>query len=567
MLEFLEVNNIALIANETIEFDKGMNVITGETGAGKSLLINSIGILLGNRINKNLIRKDKDFCKIVAKFSVEEQNKLDIQKFCDKYGFEIEDEVVISRLSNLNGKNDVRINGQLSTLSILKELTDILIDAYFQNDNQKIFDKSCHLEILDSYNQTEKLPEYINYKTNYDKLHELQNEINKLGGNNQERLTKIDILTYQKKEIENANLSSEEYEDLKNKKQLIQNLGKIISNTTLAYDCLNNQTIENVSKSKSMIGQASNYDSDLNEYFERLSSVQIELDDIRDGLEQYNQNCDYNEAEQQQIEERLDFYKKMLRKYDALEVADIFAKYDEICAELNKLENSAEYLLELKKQQDDVTKNLIKYGKLLHEKRENVAKILTKNITDNLHKLGMNNAVLELKFEDIESEQNKFYKDGLDKVEFMFSANLGEKPKPLMQIASGGEISRFMLALKTEIAKSDKTQTIIFDEIDTGISGVAVEQVAKQMARISNSHQVIVVTHSGQICAMADSNYFIYKVEENNETNTYVKKLNQTEKINEVARFMSGENITEKSLASAKELVKIQNDFKISIDK
>ena len=226
------------------------------------------------------------------------------------------------------------------------------------------------------------------------------------------------------------------------------------------------------------------------------------------------------------------------------------------------MQNSTERLEELKNEKTIVIKNLLDIGNRLHTYREKYSQILSDKIQENIRQLGMKNAVVNFEFAEIDFENPKFYKDGLDKVEIMFSANLGETPKQLAQIASGGEISRFMLALKAEIAASDNTGTIVFDEIDTGISGNVVEQVAKQMAKISKNHQVIVVTHSGQICAMADTNYLIYKTEQNNSSTTNIKKLDRDGKIKEVARFMSGEQLTEKSIANAVELIEIQDKFK-----
>lgn len=562
MLVFLEVNNIALIENETIEFDEGLNVITGETGAGKSLLINSLGILLGNKIDKNLIRKDTEQCKIVGKFSVESDKMTEINELLNKYDIEIADDIMLSRSYNIKGKSDIRINGQLSTLNVLRELSSILMDAYFQNDNQKIFDKEQHLKILDDYSQVAKLSDFAEYQEQYNKLNAIQNEIKKFGEDDFERQTKIDVLSYQANEIKQAELSQEELEDLKSKKQIMANIGKIISNTTIAFESISGQTTSNISRAKSSLGQASTYDENLNKLYERLDSIQIELDDISDELQNYNQKFDFSEAEQQRVEDRIDTYNKIFRKYGVSSTEELEEKYNKIITELNALQNSTERLEELKNEKTIVIKNLLDIGNRLHTYREKYSQILSDKIQENIRQLGMKNAVVNFEFAEIDFENPKFYKDGLDKVEIMFSANLGETPKQLAQIASGGEISRFMLALKAEIAASDNTGTIVFDEIDTGISGNVVEQVAKQMAKISKNHQVIVVTHSGQICAMADTNYLIYKTEQNNSSTTNIKKLDRDGKIKEVARFMSGEQLTEKSIANAVELIEIQDKFK-----
>lgn len=562
MIEFLEVNNIALIANETIEFDNGLNVITGETGAGKSLLINSIGILLGGKLDKNLIRQNEEQCKICAKFFVEDSIKQNVDEFCQKYDIEQCDEFIVTRSYNIKGRNDIKINGQIVTLNILKEFTSIFIDSYFQNDNQKIFDKNQHLQILDQYNHTEQMPEFAEYQIAFDKLNDIKTKMQTFGINEADRQIKLDILLYQLNEIKTANLSTEEYNDLVEKKLIMTNVGKIVSNTNSAYNCLNTQTLENIYKAKSSIGQAIQYDESLNDIYNRLDSIKIELDDIVDSLDIYNQKYDFSETEQQQIEDRIDLYKKIFRKYAVNNIDELTEKSNKIEIEIDELQNANEKLEELKNEYKKTFSKLIILGEKIHNSREKSANILSKKIQENISNLGMKNGIVKFRFEIIDYENPQLYKNGLDKVELLFSANLGEEPKELEKTASGGEISRFMLALKAEISSSENASTIIFDEIDTGISGVAVEQVAKYMAKISKTQQVIVVTHSAQICAMADTNYFIKKSEKDGKTSTQIKKLNYEQKIDEVARFLSGDTVTETSIANAKELIELQENYK-----
>ena len=567
MIEFLEVDNVALIANEVIEFDDGLNVITGETGAGKSLLINSIGILLGGKLDKNLIRQGEEQCKITAKFFVEDAIKKQVLQFCEKYDIEIADEYIVTRAYNTKGRNDIKINGQIISLGMLKEFAGLFVDAYFQNDNQKLFDKSQHLQLLDQYNHTEKMQEYVNVQKLFAEVNEIKNQMQAFGSDANDRQMKLDILEYQFSELENSNLSADEYEDLIAKKNMMTNVGKIVSNTNLAYGYLSSETVDNVYKAKSSIAQAAAYDENLNEFYERLDAVKIELDDIVDSLESYNQKFDFSESEQQRVEERLDLYKKLFRKYLAGDVGELLEKSNQIKEEIESLENAEERLSELKKQYDKTLSSLVVLGEKIHKSREKSADILASKIQQNVANLGMKNAIVKFQFAEIDYENPQIYKTGLDKVELLFSANLGEQPKELEKTASGGEISRFMLALKAEIASSDNASTIIFDEIDTGISGIAVEQVAKQMAKIAKTQQVIVVTHSAQICAMADTNFLIQKTEQNGNTTTKIKMLDKNDKIKEVARFLSGDTITDTSVANAVELIQLQDDYKKSIDK
>lgn len=567
MLEFLEVNNVALIANEVVEFDEGLNVITGETGAGKSLLINSIGILLGDKLDKNLIRQGEEQCKISAKFFVGDGIKHLVKGFCDEYQIEFADEYLVSRAYSIKGRNDIRINGQVVTLKMLKDFANIFVDAYFQNDNQKIFDKNGHLQILDQYNHTEKMPEFAEYQNLLKAFKDINRQMQNFGADANERQIKLDILKYQYNEIVSQGLSEKEFDDLTAKKQMLANVGKIVSNTNMAYNCLANQTQENIYKAKWSLSQASSFDENLNDLSNRLDTVKIELDDIVDSIENYNQKLDFSENEQQAIEDRIDLYKKLFRKYMANDVADLLNKSEQIKLQIDELENAEGKLSQLKNQHDKLFSRLVILGEAIHKSRESASKILAGKIENNIINLGMKNGVVKFQFADIDYENPQFYQNGIDKVELLFSANLGEQPKELEKTASGGEISRFMLALKSEIASSDNACTVIFDEIDTGISGVAVEQVAKQMAKIARSQQVIVVTHSAQICAMADINFLIKKTEHNISTKTLIKKLDRVEKINEVARFLSGDSLTATSIANAKELVELQENYKKTIDK
>ena len=563
MLEVLEIHNIALIENETIDFENGLNVLTGETGAGKSLIVDAIGILLGNKVDKSLIKSGETSCKVIGKFLIENYVEQEFSLFCQKYGISQSDnEIIVSRAYSQSGKNDIRINGEMSTLSALKELSSILVDAHFQNDNQKIFSTDEQLKILDNFAQTAKTKDFQSYVDLYEKLQNINSKLLQYGQNSADRLTKIDILSYQSKELSDANISQSEYDDLQSKRQKYMNIGKILSSVNLAFDCLDENCIQNISRAKNELLQASNYDDGISSLADRLASAQIELDDIKDSLQEYIQNSDYNEDTIQKIEDRLDLYHKLFRKYGAT-VAEVLEKHNSINQELELLQNSANIIDQLEQEKNTTLKKLYDFADKIEQYRKKYALSLCQQITKNLHLLGMKNAIVEYDFK--QSEQKTLYKDGCNKVELLFSANLGENTKSIAKIASGGEISRFMLALKSVIATIDSTPTIIFDEIDTGISGVAVEQMAKQMANIAKSHQIIVVTHSAQICAMADINFLISKSEENKKTCTHIKRLSQSEKVNEVARFLSGENLTQASKANATELISIKNQFKNSI--
>lgn len=564
MLEYLNVKNIALIDNVEINFEKGLNALTGETGAGKSILIDSINLLLGNRIDKSLVRTGESFCKVVGKFSVEDYLKTDFKDFCEKYDLEYDDEILISRTYKVEGKNDIRINGEMVTLGVLKELCSLLVDSYGQNENQEIFNVNNHLTMLDNFAKTSETSEFLEYRKNFELLRNINKKLKEFGGNDIERLKTIDLLKYQVDEIESAKLSANEYEELENSRHIMMNLGKIVSNTTMAENCLQDDCMNNILKAKNCISQASLYDDSLQSYADRIESVKIELDDILYSISQYNGKTDFNEDKQQQIEDRLNLYNKLFRKYGKT-VEEILQNKDDMSNQLNMLENADAEIAKLKKDKDNVLTNLYEYGRKMNEHRKKYAKVLCDAILSNLTKLSMQNARLDFRFKEIVADESSLKPTGLDEVELLFSANLGEELKPLSKIASGGEISRFMLALKSVIAKTDNMPTMIFDEIDTGISGQTSEAVAKQMAVIGKNHQVIVVTHSHQIASMADVNFLIRKQEVNGRTNTNVEKLDFAQKVKEIARFLSGDAISDISLKNAEDLINSQIMYKKSI--
>ena len=561
MLKSLNVQNIALISDIEIEFENGLNVLTGETGAGKSILIDAIGLLLGDRSDKTLIRSGETQCRVIGCFEIEQIIKEQIKIYCDKYDLDVDDELLISRSFNLEGKGQIKINGQPVTLSMLKELTSLLVDSYGQHESYFIFDTANHLSLLDAFCNLQQTNEFAEYSKNYCRLKEINLQIKQLGGNDEERHKTIEYLNYQIAEIENAKLSQDEFENLEINKKRMLNISKIVTSTLDAYNYLNENTLFNITHAKSSVQQACIYDDSLESLAQRLDSVKIELADIVDTLEEYNENSNFDENEQERIEERLDLYNSFFRKYGKT-VEDIFIYLDKIKSECADLINAKEKLDALQNEKSIVLCNLFRLGKQLHDIREAGAKDLGEKVVFNLENLNMKNTKLRFNFQPFLEDESCVLSNGLDKVEILFSANIGEPEKPLNKIASGGEISRFMLALKSAIASVDNMPTMIFDEIDTGISGKTSEAVSQHMAIISKSHQVIVVTHSQHITAMADVNYLIYKNQQDGKTYTNIKRLNSAEKIEEVARFMSGSVITETAKLNAKEMVDEQDKFK-----
>ena len=564
MLDYLSVKNIALIENAEIDFENGLNVLTGETGAGKSILLDAIGLLLGARSDKTLVRNGETECKVVGKFSIQNFVQDKFKSFCEKYDLGYDDEILISRSYKIDGKNDIRLNGEPITLSMLKELSSFLVDSYGQNENQIIYDASNQLKILDGFSKIQNFEPYQSYLTCFAELKSINKKLKEFGGNNEERLRNLDILSYQIEEIEKANLSEEDYEQVSEKRHLLLNLGKIVSSTTLSQNFLEDGVISNISRAKSALEQASVYDQKLGELAERLYSASIEISDIFDNIKLYNQNIDFSDEEAKKIDDRIDLYNKMLRKYGK-SVSEILENRQQMQAEYERLLNADQEISRLSKEKESILQKLYCFGKQISDYRKENSAVLCEEIAQNLKKLGIKNAKLQFVFNELQNVESGIYFDGMDKAELLFSANLGEELKPLSKIASGGEISRFMLSLKAVIANVDNMPTMIFDEIDTGISGVTSEAIAKLMAKISKTHQVIAVTHSHQIASMADTNFFIEKTEHNGRTITNVHKLDQEEKVGEIARFLSGDNITSQSITNAKQLIQEQENYKNSI--
>lgn len=564
MINYLSVKNIALIESAEIEFENGLNVLTGETGAGKSILLDAIGLLLGNRIDKTLLRNGETECKVVGRFSVDNSAHEKYFEYCEKYDLARDEEVIVSRSYKIDGKNDIRLNGSPITLGMLKELCSFLVDSYGQNENQFIFDASNHLKILDNFAKIDKYAPFVEYQGLYSELLSINKQLKQFGGNDKERLRSIDILSYQLQEIEDAAIRQDEYESLLDKRHKMLNLGKIVSNTITAQNILDDGIAASLSKAKSAIQQAAVYDEKLSEYSQRLESAGIEIQDILDSLKDYNNEVDFSEADEQKLEDRLSVYNKLLRKYGKT-VQEVLENKAVIESELFMLKNADKEIEKLTKQKNECLSKMYKLGAEISEFRREKSADLCAAIVQNLQNLSIKNAKLQFQFSELQNDESLLYNDGMDRAELLFSANLGESLKPLNKIASGGEISRFMLALKAVIAECDQMPTMIFDEIDTGISGVTSEAVAKQMATIAKSHQVIVVTHAHQIASMADTNFLIKKRESNGRTITLVEKLDEKQKIQEIARFLSGDKLTESSLKNAEQLVVEQNEYKNSI--
>ena len=537
MITNLHIKNIGIIDDLEIDLNKGMNVLTGETGAGKTLIIDSISIISGGRFSKEMIRKGETNSFVeVALYEPENENAID-------------GTIIISREINVSGKNMCKINGRMVTVNELKEFMRKIIEIHGQNDSQNLLDNKEHLKYLDNFIGKDIKSLKEKYKEQYVRYLEIKKELKENYGDEKERQRKLDLLKYQFQEIEEAGLVDGEEEELSNKQKLIVNAEKIAKTLQEVDLAIGENAIDIISNSIRNLERIESFDSKYQETANNLKSAYYELQEVSRDITNYKDEVDFDEDEQKQIEERLDLIFSLKRKYGN-SIKEILEYKEEVEKEIYRIDNLEEYTNNLKEEQKDVTKKLDNLAEEIHKLREKKAIELSKEINKNLQDLEMKNAVVNIHTDYIEEE---YYENGKDKVVFFIKTNVGEDEKELSKIASGGEMSRIMLAIKTVLAKTDNTSVLIFDEIDTGISGKAANAVAEKLSKIAEKHQVLCISHLPNIAAVADYHYFISKNIVNDRTATSIKQLSEKEKISEIARISSGE-INEISLKYAEKL-------------
>ena len=537
MITTLHIKNIGIIEELTIDLNKGLNVLTGETGAGKTLIIDSLSILSGGRFSKEMIRKGENNSYVEACIYLPNNSS------------SIDENIIVSREINSNGRNLCKINGRMVTVNELKEFMSKIIEIHGQNDNQTLLDNKYHLKYLDGYigNKLNQKQEYQNY---YNAYLELEKKLKENYGDDKERQRKLDLLKYQYEEIKQAKLKEGEEEDLEDRKKIIVNAEKIADNLKEADNTLGNNAIDAISIAIRALEKIEDIDSQYKETANNLKSSYYELQEIAREISSKREDTNFDEEERKIIEERLDIIHDLKRKYGNT-ISEILQYKQEIKQEIEHIENLEEYTNKLKKEKKEIEKNMDILAEKIHEIREKEAQELSNKINQELKELEMKNAKIHVRVE----KQEEYNKEGKDNVAFYIQTNLGEDEKELSKIASGGEISRTMLGIKKVLADTDEVPILIFDEIDTGISGKAANSVAQKLAHIAKKHQVLCISHLPNIAAMADNNYFISKNIVNERTNTNIKQLNETEILQEIARISSGE-INEISLKYAEELRK-----------
>ena len=560
MLQSLIIKNFALIENQSIEFKKGFNVLVGETGAGKSLILDALKFVLGDKSNKLNLRNGKDKMFVQAVF---DDNSDLINSFLSDNGVESDDNLIFSRTFSVDGKTECRINGVVVPTSVVKGLSNILLDICSQNENIELLKPKNHLAILDVYagDSLDNLKNDISVKLN--ELNILKGQMSSIGGDKANRERELELLEYQIKDIENANLNIGEDDELKEKIYKLSNYEKIFDNLRDANNKLNiiNEHIANV---QCLLEDANKYDSNLSSLYDRVASSRIELEDINESIVDLISSTDFDVSEIEKLDARYEQIKLLKKKYGGT-IEGILSYLDKIKIEYDNLLFGEEKLNKLQKQYNELRSEIYTKSCELSNARVKVAKTIESNVTKELELLGFKNAKFSVHFDTLPSVENaSFSKSGLDNIEFLLSANLGQELKSLSKTISGGEMSRFMLALKNVFAKCFNTSTLVFDEIDSGISGEIGQRVAERLAVLSKYSQLICITHLCQVTAMADNYIFVKKYVENNETYTKISYLNDEDIIKYIA-IVSGAQPTDVALQFAKELKNKAEHFKQSI--
>ena len=538
MINTLHIKNIGIIDDLSIDLNKGFNVLTGETGAGKTLIIDSLSILAGGRFSKEMIKTG------------EEHSYIELCLYLPNHKENIDGNIIISREVYANGRNLCKINGRMVTVTELKEFMEDIIDIHGQHENQTLLETKSHIKLLDEYSGEELEKEKSKYLELFEKYNQIKINLKENYGDDIEKQRRLDLLKYQVKEIEIAKLKQGEEEEIEAKRKLILNSEKISENLNMADMEISENAIDSVSSAIKAIEKIEGIDNKYSDSLSRLKNVYYELQETGRELNSYREDTYFDEEARNEIETRLDLIFSLKRKYGN-NIEEILNYEKKINEEIEKIENLEQYIYNLKEEKKEIEEQMNEICIKLNSIRKKESKKITEKINKELKDLEMKNAKFEIQIEM--NEQNEFNTNGLDKIEFLICTNTGDTAKPLSKIASGGEMSRIMLAIKTVLAEVDNVAILVFDEIDTGISGMAAKMVAEKLKTISKKHQVLCVTHLASIAAKGDYHYYISKNVLEDKTKTNVELLKEEKIIHEIARIASGE-ITDISLQHAKEL-------------
>lgn len=564
MLRELDIRNFAIIEALTVSFTEGLTVLTGETGAGKSIIIDAVHLLAGGRGSQEFIRHGAKKAEIEGLFTIEDAKHPVFAKLAD-FGLEPADgEILLRRELNDKGKNVCRVNGKLVTISILREIGGALIDIHGQHETQELMDEKQHLHLLDQFagNSLGKAKE--SYSHTYEKYMKLKREFASYNENEQQIAQRIDLLTFQLREIEAAQLIAGEEEDLLQERKKLQNFTKIYESVSAAHEAIQGETkgLDWVGSAMSELEHAASVDEQFESYSELVSGAFYQLQDVSSEIKRLIDDMEFDPSRLNEIEQRLALIQSLKRKYGA-SVEDILIYHEQQADELDKLVNRDQrYQLDQAKLKE-LTEDLRVEADELTILRKKAASKLGKAIMEQLRELHMGKASFEVNFSALPN--GRFDRNGGDVISFYISTNLGEPLKPLTKVASGGELSRMMLALKTIFSKHQGITSIIFDEVDTGVSGRVAQAIAEKIAAISVHSQVLCISHLPQVAAMADQHLFIEKKVGKQRTTTAVHELDGQERTEEMSRMLSGAEITDLTLQHAEELLTLAKDRKLSL--
>ncbi len=560
MLSLLHIENIALIDQADISFGPGFNVLTGETGAGKSIIIDSISAVMGERTSRDLIRTGEKSALVTAIF----RDLPDLPWFQENgIGPDENGELILSRKIQADGKNICRVAGKPCTVVQLKALGGQLIDIHGQHDGQQLLDESCHLGYLDSFGLLGADGE--EYRTEYQKLAELCRQIAALQMNEAEKARRIDTLQYQIAELERAELRPGEEEELDERKKILRSADQLMAAVEGAYGAVfgdedRDGAASLLAEAESAVARVADFSGELSQLSESLADLRYAAEDAAERLRDLRDSFEFSPHELDEVESRLDLLYRLKKKYGST-TQEMLEYLERSRAELDRIEMAEDTILKLEKKRAKLLEKVKKKAEELSKKRQAAAQTLKERIEGELRQLDMPKVRFETEFLPKSGELG-LDETGMDEVRFLMSANVGENLKPIAKVASGGELSRIMLALKNVLAENDSIMTLIFDEVDTGVSGRAAGKVAEKMSRLSQSCQVLCVTHLAQIAAMSDSHYSVQKEEKDGRTYTNVRTLDREGRKQELARLTGGVHTSAAILEGAEELLREAEDYK-----
>ena len=550
MLLEISIKNFAIIEAISLNFEKGMTVLTGETGAGKSIIIDAMNMMLGARAATDIIRHGAPKAEIEGLFSVENSHAL--QMIFDEQGIELGDEIIIRREILQNGRSVSRVNGQMVNLSVLRSIGQYLVDIHGQHDQEELMRPQLHIQMLDGFGDADFLELKQAYQTNFDAYRKMRKQLLVIKKNQEEHKARIEMLEFQMAEIESAALQPGEDLKLNQERDKLLNHKNIADTLTNAYTMLDNEefsSLANVRSAMNDMESLEDYDAEYREISSSLSESYYVLEDVTKRLEDIIEDLDFDGNRLMQIESRLDLIHAITRKYGG-NVDDVLMYFAKITEEYNLLTgnhlSSDDMEAELKK----LEVSLVDLATKLASARHNLAQQLEIEIQQELKDLYMDKARFQVQF-----NKGKFTREGNESVEFYISTNPGEDFKPLVKVASGGELSRLMLAIKSAFSRKEGKTSIVFDEVDTGVSGRVAQAIAQKIHKIGQHGQVLAISHLPQVIAIADYQFFIEKISNDHSTVSTVRLLTVEERVEEVAKMLAGENVTEAALSQARELL------------